>query len=96
MNIASQGFTDWTTYTSAPFTPTAASLDLKFTADGAPAGQPPFALLDNVQIVEFGSPPSPVPGPLPVLGAGAALAWSRKLRRRISASSARPETTADA
>lgn len=28
-------------------------------------------------------PPS-VPGPLPVLGAGAALAWSRRLRRRIA------------
>ncbi|MCX5954233.1 MAG: CHRD domain-containing protein [Cyanobacteria bacterium] len=26
-----------------------------------------------------------VPGPLPVLGIGAALAWSRRLRRRLAA-----------
>lgn len=29
--------------------------------------------------------PAPVPGPLPVLGAAGALAWSRRLRRRLSA-----------
>lgn len=29
------------------------------------------------------TPVDPVPGPLPVLGSAAALAWSRKLRRRI-------------
>jgi hypothetical protein len=32
----------------------------------------------------FIAPPS-VPGPLPLLGAGAAFGWSRRLRRRISA-----------
>jgi hypothetical protein len=31
--------------------------------------------------------PSPVPGPLPLLGAGAALAWSRRLRQRLASSS---------
>ena len=31
--------------------------------------------------------PAPVPGPLPLLGAGAALGWSRRLRRRLSSSS---------
>ncbi len=30
------------------------------------------------------SPPSAVPGPLPLLGAGAAFGWSRRLRRRIT------------
>jgi len=30
-------------------------------------------------------PPAEVPGPLPLLGAGAAFGWSRRLRRRISA-----------
>ena len=30
-------------------------------------------------------PPSSVPGPVPVLGAGAAFAFSRRLRRRIAA-----------
>ena len=31
---------------------------------------------------------SPVPGPLPILGVGAAFGWSRKIRRRIKASAA--------
>jgi MYXO-CTERM domain-containing protein len=30
--------------------------------------------------------PPPVPGPLPLLGAGAALAWSRRLRKRTTSS----------
>lgn len=97
MTIPSQTYSPWATYTSDPFTPASTSLLLQFEADGAPSGQPPFALLDDVQIVEFGPPPpAGVPGPLPVLGAGMALAWSRKLRRRIAVSSARPETTPDA
>ena len=29
-------------------------------------------------------PPSAVPGPMPALGAGAALAWTRKIKRKIS------------
>jgi len=29
--------------------------------------------------------PNPVPGPLPLMGAGAAFGWSRRLRRRIQA-----------
>jgi hypothetical protein len=40
------------------------------------------------------APPAPVPGPLPVLGAVAALGWSRNLRRRIKdRSAATPKTT---
>lgn len=42
---------------------------------------------DTIQVV-IGAPPSPpaaVPGPLPLLGAGAAFGWSRRLRRRIAA-----------
>ena len=42
---------------------------------------------DTIQV--FLGPPSPsgaaVPGPLPLLGAGAAFGWSRRLRRRIAA-----------
>ena len=57
------------------------------------------ALLDgkaylNVHSTTFGGgeirgffAPSPVPGPLPLLGAGAALGWSRRLRQRLASSS---------
>jgi MYXO-CTERM domain-containing protein len=33
--------------------------------------------------------PDPVPGPLPLMGAGAAFGWSRKVRRRLAAASPR-------
>lgn len=33
----------------------------------------------------LGPPATPVPGPLPLLGAAAAFGWSRKLRRRVNA-----------
>lgn len=36
----------------------------------------------------FGSSPAPVPGPLPILGASTAFAWSRRLRRRQRAGQA--------
>ena len=36
------------------------------------------------------SPPSAVPGPLPLLGAGAAFGWSRRLRHRIAQPLATP------
>lgn len=32
----------------------------------------------------IGPPPAEVPGPLPLLGAGAAFGWSRRMRRRIA------------
>ena len=38
---------------------------------------------------QSGPGPAQVPGPLPLLGAGAAFGWSRKLRRRVSASAFR-------
>ena len=41
---------------------------------------------DTINIVI--GPPAEVPGPLPLLGAGAAFGFSRRLRRRISASQA--------
>jgi hypothetical protein len=45
---------------------------------GEVAGQPTFGYFNaNVSYV--------VPGPLPVVGAGVALGWSRRLRRRLSA-----------
>jgi hypothetical protein len=36
------------------------------------------------------APSAPVPGPLPLLGAGAAFGWSRRLRKRIAAPLSRP------
>jgi len=35
--------------------------------------------------VVIGAPSAAVPGPLPLLGAGAAFGWSRRLRKRIAA-----------
>ena len=49
--------------------------------------QPPLLFTSSLQPRTDG--PAPVPGPLPILGAGAAFGWSRKLRRRISTSSFR-------
>jgi len=39
------------------------------------------------------TPPSAVPGPLPLFGAGAAFGWSRRMRRRIVASVSTPPLT---
>lgn len=71
-------FSGWTTYTKI-FTATSPSQTLRFLSSGTPAGQPPFSLLDNVQLREI----SPVPGPLGVLGAATAFGYSRRIRRRI-------------
>jgi len=88
VNLPSQTpVTPWQQYTTT-FTASSPSQVLEFIADGAPSGQPPFLLLTGVSIVES-APPLPVPGPLPALGAGVALAWSRNLRRRIAASGKR-------
>ena len=38
---------------------------------------------DTIQVV-LGTPGANVPGPLPLLGAGTAFGWSRRLRKRIS------------
>ncbi len=47
----------------------------------------PYSANDTIQfIVGAPTPPSAaVPGPLPLFGAGAAFAWSRRLRKRIAA-----------
>lgn len=83
----SQGFTDWQTY-STTFTATDSFFTLGFEPFGASTGGPgelsPVLLLDDVQVVDFTPPPpTSVPGPLPVLGAGAAFSWSRRLRRTL-------------
>ncbi|MFN7898094.1 MAG: hypothetical protein ACK5N0_00320 [Synechococcaceae cyanobacterium] len=93
----SQGFTDWKSYETSFIPSVSGPIDLIFQAWGAMVGGtpgtstggalPPFLLLDNVKIVEGNTPPPPnptVPGPLPVLGAGVAFSWSRRLRRRLA------------
>jgi hypothetical protein len=49
-------------------------------------GRPPTTQvrLDELVVREILPPPSSVPGPLPLLGAGMAYAWSRRLRSRIA------------
>ncbi len=72
------------------FTATAASQALTFLAIGAP-GVPPMSLLDGVSLIDVTPPPPPasVPGPVPLLGLGATLAWSRRLRQRTQPNSLR-------
>jgi hypothetical protein len=53
---------------------------------------PPFLLLDNVQILDSTppgppTPPTSVPGPLSLLGVGAAFGMTRRLRRRLKRAS---------
>lgn len=62
------------------FTPTSANLQIVFTGVNSvdPIGQPGVG--NFIDAVSF----SEVPGPLPLMGAASAFAFSRRLRRRIS------------
>ena len=87
VNVPSKGFSGWMTQAMS-FVASSASQELSFTAFGNPGGLPPFLLLDGVSLTEeTPPPPASVPGPLPLLGAAAALGWSGKLRRRVRRSS---------
>ncbi len=46
----------------------------------------PYTAFDKIKIVlsRTPTPPSGVPGPLPLLGVGAAFSFSRRLRRRVA------------
>lgn len=57
------------------------TLELRVTRPFITSENTPFQYFDNV-VVDF----TPVPGPLPLLGAAAAFGWSRKLRHRIQSS----------
>jgi hypothetical protein len=88
VNLVSHGFDGgpgpgWYTATHT-FTASSASQALRFLAVGSP-GLPPMALLDGVSLTEVTPPPTPTPtpAPMPLLGVGATLAWSGRLRRRI-------------
>lgn len=80
VNPASHGFEAWQTATYQ-FTATSTSQTLQFLSEGTP-GLPPMALLDGVTMFDV-TPPADAPGPLPLLGLGASLAWSRRLRQRL-------------
>jgi len=47
-------------------------------------GSDPYTANDTINLIA-GPPSAAVPGPLPLLGAGAAFGWSRRLRKRIAA-----------
>ncbi|MEB3332523.1 MAG: hypothetical protein VKI83_08535 [Synechococcaceae cyanobacterium] len=64
------------TFASMGLDPTGAPYEWTFNGTGGTTGIP----LERI-IVSFAAPQS-VPGPLPLLGAGAAFGWSRRLRRR--------------
>jgi len=90
VNLPSHGFdggpapadgNGWYTFTET-YTATSTSQALRFVANGGPAGLPPMALVDGVSLRDV----TPTPGPLPVIGVAATLAWSRGLRRRIKRS----------
>ncbi len=83
----SRSFSPWLTY-STTFVAASDSVDLDFEPfSSSTSGTGSLAavlLLDNVQIRETTAPPAAAPAPLPVLGAGAALCWSQRLRRRLN------------
>ncbi len=66
VDVADQGFVDWAKV-SFTYTATAASEVLQFVANGTPAGQPPFALLDGVSLTAV---PEPATWALMVVGFG--------------------------
>jgi len=70
----------WTTY-SGTFTAASSSTPLNFLFKTIPGSG--TVGLDNVVVNQKGSAVK-VPGPLPLLGAGAAFGWSRRLRKRIA------------
>ncbi len=78
VNNASEGFTGWQ-YQTMSFTASGASDLLSFLAVGTPTGEPPFSLLDGVDVE--------VPEPSSVLliaGVAVLAAGLRKLRRRAA------------
>jgi len=75
-SIAAEGFSGWTQQ-SFTYTATAGSEVLTFLANGTPAGEPPFALLDGVTMFA-----TPEPSSLAVMSIGA-LALAGIILRRL-------------
>jgi len=73
LNNSYKGFTGWQTQTFN-FVATQTSDTLYFLAQGTPAGQPPFSLLDNVSLVgayNVGAAPEPATWAMLLIGFGA-------------------------
>lgn len=79
-NLAGGGLVLLNNNYSGFFTPVVAALT-PFVTGNVGDGVITSSLLSPV------TPPAPVPGPLPLLGAGAAFVWSRRLRRRLKSGS---------
>lgn len=69
----SKGFSGWKNF-SQTFTATDSTQTLNFLAYGAPVGQPPFSLLDGVEV-------TPVPEPVSVLGSFVALGFMSRFSK---------------
>jgi hypothetical protein len=76
-----------TDFFTIPGSKTADVLNLVNTSNVGESGVWRFNVSSGEVVIPPGpAPTSSVPGPLPLLGVGATLAWSRRLRKRISAS----------
>jgi hypothetical protein len=80
VDVPEHGFVDWQSTTHS-FTATATTQTLTFWS--VANGLPPMGLLDSVTLT---AQPAAAPGPLPLVGLGATLALSRRLRKRINQS----------
>ncbi len=81
INTPTQGFSPWNLY-STTFTATDTSEVLNFLATGGPSGQPPYALLDGVSLVEAGVPEASTWAM--ILGGFAGMGlWARSRRRVV-------------
>jgi hypothetical protein len=84
------GYTPGTPITSTATFNTTTLAGLGFTTTGLLGtwtlqpkdGSDPYTANDTIQVVIGAPPPAAVPGPLPLLGAGAAFGWARRLRKR--------------
>jgi MYXO-CTERM domain-containing protein len=88
-STASAGLTSPATATGGPgttvsFVPMLTSQDFIQSFSATPSGNLAFNSLGTIYSTTAGTTPPPqVPGPLPLLGAGAAFGFSRRLRNRI-------------